>query len=143
MRNGTLFEAVEIRDTDEHFSSNGNPPYVGMGSGEGAHPGGPFAAIGALRQDPVDYIQVSPETKVIFAAKNSLDKDVDLQYQGSYEGQDWFDIGSPITLAANDGINLEVLTDPWPKVRLSAIAVDTPTTGSLTVGWASKRRGGI
>ena len=79
-RNGYLFNLEQIRDTDDHYGTSS--ALIGSGSGEGGHPGGSFAALGAFRDSTVSFLNVGTEDIVNFTTTNTLDVSVTITYEG-------------------------------------------------------------
>jgi len=102
-----LFNALEIRDTDAHYSA-----WVPRANVQDV-----LIAV-ASNLDAVVAVQVQ-------GAKHSTAED----------GAKVWDVGSPIGLEASDGstylTNSGLLDGPWPYLRVKVQAVTVPTAGDL------------
>ena len=67
---------------------------------------------------------------------NDLDKDVDIQLQGSVDETNWLDIGNPFTVTTVTK-DYDTVTDYFPFYRVTAKCLTAPTTGDLDV-WILK-----
>lgn len=146
MKNGVLFSALAIRDTNPHTSAatdkNGSSrTFSGQGSGEGGNPFG--KAPSRLAANPLAYVQLGEEEDMVFYAVNTCNQIVTVQFQGSFDGVTWQNLGSSFAVAATTGTAAQSLTDPWPKVQATATCSVSPGTGSFTLSWQSRRRSGI
>lgn len=88
----------------------------------------------ALNSTAIDDIGVVGSG--LFAAENTLNQSVSLQYQGSFDNSNWHNIGSAVVVAATTGKEADTISDPWPYVRCVATCSVAPASGSLTV-WYS------
>ena len=90
----------------------------------------------SLHESNHAYIgEFTAETLVFY---NDLDQEVSIQYQGTIDDVNWFDIGAPIVLPAGTK-DYETVTDFFPEYRVTAQCSVAPTTGVLCV-WVLKAR---
>ena len=80
-----------------------------------------------------DTGEFNAETIVVY---NDLDKDVDIQLQGSIDAVDWIDIGNAFTVVTLTK-DYDTVTDYFPCYRVTAKCATAPTTGDLNV-WILK-----
>lgn len=73
---------------------------------------------------------------LMFFAVNTLNQAVSLQYQGSFDGTTYANIGSATSVSATSGTSAQTLSDPWPYVRVVATCSVAPASGSLTVHYS-------
>jgi len=80
-----------------------------------------------------DTGEFNAETIVVY---NNLDKNVDIQLQGSLDGTNWLDIGNTFTVNTTVK-DYDTVTDYFPCYRVTAKCATAPTTGDLNV-WILK-----
>lgn len=78
-------------------------------------------------------VDVTRRGRKIIYMKNTQDVDVTITIEGSYDGSDWYTIRSGISLSANGGKKIGILTDPYGYIRAKAVASASPSTGSVLV----------
>src|SRR5688500_9157807 len=79
--------------------------------------------------------------EVLFVAENTLNQSVSLQYQGSFDGTTWHNLGAAVTVAATTGKDVQTLTDLWPTTRCVATCSVAPASGTLTVNFSWREEG--
>lgn len=80
-----------------------------------------------------DTGEFNAETIVVY---NGLDKNVDIQLQGSIDQTNWLDIGNAFAVNAGEN-DYDTVTDYFPCYRVTAKCATNPTSGDLNV-WILK-----
>lgn len=63
---------------------------------------------------------------------NGLDQDVTVQPQGSLDGVNFYDIGTPITVL-DTGNEIVTLTDAWTDIKFEVTALVNPGAGAMVI----------
>jgi len=67
----------------------------------------------------------------VLTLNNGLDAEVTIKVEGSLDGSDWYQLGTDITISANNK-EYETLTEAWIYIRITVTASTTPTSGTFT-----------
>jgi hypothetical protein len=75
--------------------------------------------------------------RLLFQAVWTQNQSVTITFQGSFDGTSWTNLPNPLALSAGNSTTqtgIAALTDPWPRVRASAVCTVSPSaSGNLTI----------
>lgn len=90
--------------------------------------------------NPHDSVALAVRGTTIFQGVNTTDQTITVQFQGSFDGDNWEDIGTALSLtdgSTTPTTDTLVLSDPWPRVRAQSTAGANPASGNLQVHYST------